>query len=32
MLRSAGFERVETYGGYDGRPLTLDSRLVAVAS
>ncbi len=32
MLREAGFERVDAYGGYDGSPLTLDSRLVAVAS
>ena len=32
MLRAAGFDRVETYGGYDGSPLTFDSRLVAVAS
>jgi ubiquinone/menaquinone biosynthesis C-methylase UbiE len=32
MLRAAGFEHVETYGGHDGSPLTLDSRLLAVAS
>jgi len=32
MLRTAGFERVHAYGGYDGSPLTFDSRLVAVAS
>jgi ubiquinone/menaquinone biosynthesis C-methylase UbiE len=32
MLRAAGFERVDALGGYDGSPLTLDSRLVAIAS
>jgi ubiquinone/menaquinone biosynthesis C-methylase UbiE len=32
MLRAAGFERVDAHGGYDGSPLTSDSRLVAVAS
>lgn len=32
MLRSAGFDQVETYGDHDGSPFTLDSRLLAVAS
>ena len=30
--RAPGSSTVETYGGYDGSPFTLDSRLVAVAS
>ena len=32
MLHEAGFEDVSSYGGYDGEELTLDSRLVLVAS
>jgi SAM-dependent methyltransferase len=32
LLRAAGFERVDAFGGYDGGPFTLDSRLLAVAS
>lgn len=32
MARGAGFETVECYGGWDGEKLTLDSRLVLVAS
>jgi ubiquinone/menaquinone biosynthesis C-methylase UbiE len=32
MARAAGFETVECYGGFDGEELTLDSRLVLVAS
>ena len=32
MLRAAGFDRVDAYGDYEGGPLTLDSRLVAVAT
>lgn len=32
MARVAGFETVDCYGGWDGEKLTLDSRLVLVAS
>jgi ubiquinone/menaquinone biosynthesis C-methylase UbiE len=32
LLRAAGFDRVEAFGGYDGSPFTFDSRLLAVAS
>jgi ubiquinone/menaquinone biosynthesis C-methylase UbiE len=32
MLREAGFEDVSAYGGYEGEELTLDTRLVLVAS
>ena len=32
MVCAAGFESVECCGGYDGRELTLDTRLVLVAS
>jgi ubiquinone/menaquinone biosynthesis C-methylase UbiE len=32
LLRAAGFDRVEAFGGYDGSPFTLESRLLAVAS
>jgi SAM-dependent methyltransferase len=31
MLRAAGFGEVEYFGGYDGKPLDWESRLVAVA-
>ena len=31
MLRAAGFDEIEYFGGYDGKPLEWDSRLVAVA-
>jgi hypothetical protein len=31
MVREAGFEQVDCYGGLDGSELTFDSRLVLVA-
>lgn len=32
MVREAGFTEVDCYGGYDGEPLAIETRLVLVAS